>query len=264
MSFLSDGIQKIGANLFQGANLTAKANDYQNNDQSIFTTNPITAQKSDNESNDNDDNDKVSFKEGVKAVFGGVKDMFSDTAKQVVDFAKNKPMLAGGVGLGVAAMGVAMAVFPPIAIAGGIAMAGVGAYNLLKEDGSLDQTRDAIKEYKNAENKEDALKALHDAGYNGTDAAGDVLSVVAGASVATNATKALTAGIKATSACDYYDSMKFLNGSEATITRQAESDAVVRMLLRAETEKALEINVAAGAPISTAAACDDVLPYLDF
>jgi len=182
---------------------------------------------------------KLSFLEGVKSFFGGVKDKVVEQAKNIVNFAKKQPVLAG---IGAAtAVGVAITsiLCPPVAIGVGVAATLYGGYSFIKD---IPDIKEAIEDYKNTNSKEEAQKAMRNIGYEGMDAIEDVALMAAGTAQAINGIKAVAAEIAFEDSLYSAGSIRTSQGAQSTAFQRAEIDASASYLRTMELERSSAIT----------------------
>ncbi len=231
---------------------TNRTNNHSDKQESIFSTdnNSSDYRKSENSSTnrtsieDDSDDGNVNFKTAFKSFASGMIDNAKGKVGSVIDFAKREPVLAGCVG----ATGVAASVIlasgamlcPPVGIAAGVAMAGYGGYNLIKDFG---QAAKAFNNYKNASTDDEAKQALHNLGYEAADGVLDVAEIAAGAASVSKS----AALHSATKAAEVSRNLYYLNGGTSLpVNNKLNIDAVADYLIQAEAEKNAGIAVGVG------------------
>ena len=237
--------------------------DEVNTNNSLFETQETAKVEKtvENDENNVEDNDKLSFWDGVKAFFGGVKDKAVEQVQNVVKLAKKEPLLAGFAGLATVGL-TALSVFcPPVAIGVGALAVLFGGYSLVKDIPDISK---AIKEYKNSGSKDEAEAAIRNIGYEGLEAVEDVALMAAGTAQAVNALRAATAGIAFEDSLYTAGRTGALQGASSSAYHSAEIDAGFNYLRMAELERSAGISsVITGVQgaITSSDLAEDVLRY---
>ena len=190
-------------------NVEAK-NDSQNKDKSIFedsnkntTTNTIKNLEPDDKEENIEKEEKLSFSESAKALLKGGINKVKEQADSLAKFAKDDPVAA----LSVVAWGLSLASLtfacPPVGYIVGMAGAGVGLYNLIKD---IPDVKDALEDLDDAKDKAEKEKALYNLGYEGMDVVEDTALFAVG-------TAETAASIKFTGDCCKIANMAAADGA---------------------------------------------------
>jgi len=180
---------------------------------------------------------KLTLGDKMKAFNTGFLDRIVDGFKETIDFAKKNPLLAAGVGIGVAGLAMLLGATGPIGglILGaiGVGIGGYGIYNSGKE------IYEDAKNLKEAKSDEEMLEIIHEMGGDSFD----LTTNVALTAVSASQIKSSITGLKLASQADdllaYGQTLKANPNATESQLRKLDWDAGYYVLAQAENDSRL-------------------------